>query len=102
MFYHVAKGRSSGTDEGRESRISRSDGRTSRIGSDDGRFSTNKRSRTPSTFRAGYPEDDEIEQDIPFEDAPEEEPLEEYIYVPECMLGKPLKDFDSGQGNVST
>ena len=101
MFYHVAKGRQSGTDEGRESRISRSDGRASRLGSEDGRFSTSKRSRTPSTFREGYTEDDEIEQEIEYEEAPEEEPLDEYIYVPECMLGKPLKDFDSGQDNVS-
>ena len=102
MFYHVAKGRQSGTDEGRESRISRSDGRASRIGSDDGRFSSSKHSRTPSALRAGYTEDGEIEEDIPFEDAPEEEPLDEFIYVPESMLGKPLKDFDSGQENVST
>jgi len=100
MFYHVAKGRQSGTDEGRESRISRSDGRASRLGSEDGRFSTSKRSRTPSTFREGYTEDDEIEQEIEYEEAPEEEPLDEYIYVPECMLGKPLKDFDSGQDNT--
>ena len=32
----------------------------------------------------------------------EEEEPNEFIYVPTCMLGAPLKDFDSGQENVST
>ena len=95
MFYNVAKGRHSATDEGRESRISRSDGRGSRLESDGSR-----RSRTPSTLRAGYA-DGENEEGIPFEEALEEEELDEFIYVPQCMLGKPLKDFDSGQENVS-
>lgn len=26
---------------------------------------------------------------------------DDFIYVPKCMLGQPLKDFDSGQENVS-
>lgn len=98
MFYHVAKNRGSSNDEGRESRISRSDGRGSRLGSDDGR---SKASRTPSTFRAGYPEDGDIEEGTHFDEALEEEELDDYIYVPQSMLGHPLKDFDSNQNNVS-
>eukprot|EP00794_Sanderia_malayensis_P020464 gene20464-22480_t len=94
------KGRHSAED-GRESRISRSDGRTSRVDSDDGRYSGAKRSRTPSTFKSGYIEDGENDEGLPFDDVlEEEEPLKEYIYVPECMLGQPLKDFDSEQGNT--
>ena len=30
-----------------------------------------------------------------------DEEMDEYIHVPNCMLGQPLKDFDSGQENVS-
>ncbi len=100
MFYHVAKGRHSSADDGRESRISR-DGRASRVDSDDGRYTGAKRSRTPSTFRGGYLEDGENDDDLPFDEALEEEELDEYIYVPQTMLGHPLKDFDSEQENVS-
>lgn len=100
MFYHVARGRHSDT-EGRDSRTGRSDGRTSRVDSDDGRHSGTKRSRTPSTQRGGHFEDGDHEEGSAFDEAEEEEELCEYMYVPQSMLGRPLKDFDSGQENVS-
>lgn len=31
----------------------------------------------------------------------DDDDVDDFIHVPKCMLGKPLKDFDSGQDNVS-
>ena len=104
MFYNVGRARSaaSADTEGKDGRHSRSDGRTSRGSDEEGRWT--KRSRTPSTLREGYPLEDGTNDDLePFEEADEEEQddRDPFIYVPKCMLGQPLKDFDSGQENVS-
>ena len=46
-----------------------------------------------------FPDDDSRAGDDYGSD--EDEEMDEYIHVPNCMLGQPLKDFDSGQENVS-
>ncbi|XP_066927937.1 sodium channel protein 1 brain-like isoform X5 [Clytia hemisphaerica] len=45
-----------------------------------------------------YPDDETISDGYRSDESEEE--LDEYINVPNCMLGQPLKDFDSGQENT--
>lgn len=52
--------------------------------------------------RNDYNNDPYMDMDDATEDDLDEEDEEgNHIPVPKCMLGKPLKDFDSGQENVS-
>lgn len=123
MFYHVAKGQKD-KDEKKKNRPPRhstsSDienfsemepglwGRT--IHKDRARSrsprpgSERSRSRGHQSGLDGeyFPDDDSAAGDDRSDDNNyDEEEMDEYIQVPNCMLGQPLKDFDSGQENVS-
>ena len=123
MFYHVAKERKD-KDEKKRHRAPRhspsSDienlsemepglwGRNihkdSRARSRSPRPGSGSRSRSRHGHESGldgeyFPDDDSQAGDVYGSD--EDEEMDEYIHVPNCMLGQPLKDFDSGQENVS-
>jgi len=44
---------------------------------------------------------DEYASDMYPSDDDDDESIDDFIHVPKCMLGQPLKDYKSGQDNVS-
>lgn len=126
MFYHVAKGQKEKDEKKRRTARNSSDlenlsemepglwGRNihkdARARSRSPRPGSGSRSRSRGTTRDlaldgdyPFPDDDfvnggDYHSDREYDD---EEDEEAYIHVPKSMLGQPLKDFDSGQENVS-
>ena len=120
MFYHVAKGQKDKDDKKRRERNRNSSDIENLSEMEPGLWGRTlqkdrARSRSPrpgsgsrSHIRGGidttldFPDDESATgEGYRSDDYYDEEELDEYIHVPNCMLGQPLKDFDSGQENVS-